>query len=151
MIVVLDAFDLFAEHARQALLYCLLDTVQSCRAGQGSRGLAVVGVTSRIVRFHSVYFSLLLSLGVAQDCLTMLEKRVKSRFSHRIIRVSPPPTVDSYMSLILSSTNIPERLEESHLQATPRKNRREPNSAQQSSWREAWRDSISVSPYGSEY
>lgn len=59
VVVVLDGFDLFAEHARQALLYCLLDTVQSCRAGEGSRGLAVVGVTSRIVSlvgFHSLLY-----------------------------------------------------------------------------------------------
>lgn len=48
-IVVLDAFDLFTAHARQALLYCLLDTVQSCRAGQGRKGVAVVGVTTRVV------------------------------------------------------------------------------------------------------
>ncbi|KAG6333768.1 hypothetical protein ID866_5316 [Astraeus odoratus] len=34
-IVILDAFDLFAHHARQSLLYCLLDTVQGCRVGQG--------------------------------------------------------------------------------------------------------------------
>ncbi|KAH7334464.1 origin recognition complex subunit 4 C-terminus-domain-containing protein [Rhizoctonia solani] len=106
VIVVLDAFDLFAEHARQALLYCLLDTVQSCRAGQGTQGLAVVGVTSRI------------------DCLTMLEKRVKSRFSHRIIRVSPPPTVDSYISFMMSTIAI---------SAT---------TTQADSWYMTWRDSI---------
>jgi len=48
-IVVLDAFDLFTSHARQALLYCLLDTVQSCRAGEGRKGVAVVGITTRVV------------------------------------------------------------------------------------------------------
>lgn len=48
-IVILDAFDLFTTHARQALLYCLLDTVQSCRAGEGRKGVAVVGVTTRVV------------------------------------------------------------------------------------------------------
>ncbi|KAF8756003.1 Origin recognition complex (ORC) subunit 4 C-terminus [Rhizoctonia solani] len=105
VIVVLDAFDLFAEHARQALLYCLLDTVQSCRAGQGSQGLAVVGVTSRI------------------DCLTMLEKRVKSRFSHRIIRVCPPSTVDSYVSLMMSALAVSARPDRRQLPATPKKKR----------------------------
>ena len=48
-IVVLDAFDLFTSHARQALLYCLLDTVQSCRAGEGRKGVAVIGITTRVV------------------------------------------------------------------------------------------------------
>lgn len=71
-IVILDTFDLFALHARQALLYCLLDTAQSCRVGAGSKGLAVVGVTTRV------------------DTLNMLEKRVKSRFSGRMLRTACP-------------------------------------------------------------
>jgi origin recognition complex subunit 4 len=71
-VVILDAFDLFAQHARQSLLYCLLDTVQSCRVGQGNNGLAVVGITTRI------------------DTINLLEKRVKSRFSGRMIRTAPP-------------------------------------------------------------
>lgn len=125
VIVVLDAFDLFAEHARQALLYCLLDTVQSCRAGQGSRGLAVVGVTSRI------------------DCLTMLEKRVKSRFSHRIIRISPPATADSYVSLVVSTMAVPDRTEKTRLLATPKKHRKDAGSVvQQASWGTSWKDAI---------
>ncbi|KAI0355340.1 hypothetical protein OH77DRAFT_1403202 [Trametes cingulata] len=75
-IVVLDGFDLFATHARQALLYCLLDTAQACRAsgggGQGgsASGMAVVGVTARV------------------DTINLLEKRVKSRFSGRMIRMA---------------------------------------------------------------
>ncbi|KAK0491064.1 origin recognition complex subunit 4 C-terminus-domain-containing protein [Armillaria novae-zelandiae] len=70
-IIILEGFDLFALHARQALLYCLLDTSQSCRAGAGSKGLAVVGLTTRV------------------DTINLLEKRVKSRFSGRILRVAP--------------------------------------------------------------
>ncbi|KAJ3815500.1 origin recognition complex subunit 4 C-terminus-domain-containing protein [Lentinula lateritia] len=69
-IVILDAFDLFTDHPRQSFLYSLLDTVQSCRAGGRNKGLAVVGVTSRM------------------DTLMALEKRVKSRFSGRMIRTS---------------------------------------------------------------
>ncbi|KAI6113651.1 origin recognition complex subunit 4 C-terminus-domain-containing protein [Pisolithus thermaeus] len=80
-IVILDAFDLFALHARQSLLYCLLDTVQSCRVGQGSNGLAVVGVTSRL------------------DAINLLEKRVKSRFSGRVLRTAPPVKLCHWMSL----------------------------------------------------
>ncbi|KAG6861587.1 hypothetical protein C0995_014494 [Termitomyces sp. Mi166 len=74
-IVILDGFDLFTLHPRQALLYCLLDTAQSCRAGAGTKGLAVIGVTSRI------------------DTIVHLEKRVKSRFSGRMIRTAPPRTL----------------------------------------------------------
>ncbi|KAF5319018.1 hypothetical protein D9611_012651 [Ephemerocybe angulata] len=69
-IVMVDAFDLFALHPRQALLYCLLDTVQACQSSNGNKGLAVIGLTSRV------------------DVVQLLEKRVKSRFSGRIVRVS---------------------------------------------------------------
>lgn len=69
-IIVIDAVDLFALHARQALLYCLFDTAQSCRVGAGTKGIAIVGVTSRI------------------DTINTLEKRVKSRFSGRIFRTA---------------------------------------------------------------
>ncbi|KAJ3741091.1 origin recognition complex subunit 4 C-terminus-domain-containing protein [Lentinula detonsa] len=69
-IVILDAVDLFTNHPRQSLLYSLLDTVQSCRAGGGNKGMAVIGVTTRM------------------DTLICLEKRVKSRFSGRMIRTS---------------------------------------------------------------
>ncbi|KAF9514671.1 hypothetical protein BS47DRAFT_855847 [Hydnum rufescens UP504] len=88
-IIILDAFDLFMGHARQALLYCLLDTVQNCRAGEGRQGVAVIGITSRV------------------DCLNMLEKRVKSRFSHRIIRCSPPSNISAYMTLARAVLKTP--------------------------------------------
>ncbi|KAJ6495324.1 origin recognition complex subunit 4 C-terminus-domain-containing protein [Mycena sanguinolenta] len=71
-IVILDAFDLFALHPRQSLLYCLLDTVQSCRAKDGNKGIAVIGMTTRV------------------DTVNLLEKRVKSRFSGRTLRTAPP-------------------------------------------------------------
>lgn len=78
-VIVLDAFDLFALHARQALLYCLLDTVQSCRVGQGCKGLAVIGLTCRV------------------DTINMLEKRVKSRFSGRMLRTACPSALDHWV------------------------------------------------------
>jgi len=78
-IVILDAFDLFALHARQSLLYCLLDTVQSCRAGNGNKGVAVIGITTRV------------------DTINLLEKRVKSRFSGRMLRTAAPPELDNWL------------------------------------------------------
>ncbi|KIJ70534.1 hypothetical protein HYDPIDRAFT_105278 [Hydnomerulius pinastri MD-312] len=80
-VVILDAFDLFAQHARQSLLYCLLDTVQSCRVGRGNNGLAVIGITTRI------------------DTINLLEKRVKSRFSGRMLRTAPPSDLQRWISL----------------------------------------------------
>lgn len=74
LLIVLDAFEQFAQRPRQALLYCLLDAVQ---AGSYGPGLAVVGMTTRV------------------DAGDALEKRVKSRFSHRIIHVHPP-SVEQY-------------------------------------------------------
>jgi origin recognition complex subunit 4 len=84
-IVILDRFDLFALHARQSLLYCLLDTVQSCRAGQGHKGVAVIGLTTRV------------------DAINLLEKRVKSRFSGRIFRTAPPQKLEDW---IMISNNV---------------------------------------------
>ncbi|WWC64824.1 uncharacterized protein I303_107438 [Kwoniella dejecticola CBS 10117] len=75
IIIVIEEFDLFTEHARQALLYCLLDVVQSIKTGpveSTGRGVAVLGVTTRV------------------DTLLLLEKRVKSRFSHRTFRIPSP-------------------------------------------------------------
>lgn len=133
VIVVLDGFDGFAAHARQALLYCLLDTVQSCRGGShsaqtydklvepftetdqgsssgtrevglvpmndgggdnevntpnGEHGLLVIGITSRV------------------DCLTLLEKRVKSRFSHRIMRVSTPSLLNAFFTFLSAVLHV---------------------------------------------
>lgn len=82
MVVILDAVDLFALHAQQALLYCLLDTAQSCRVGQGHNGIAVIGVTTRI------------------DTINLLEKRVKSRFSGRMLRTAAPTELSFWMKLI---------------------------------------------------
>ncbi|KAH7096558.1 origin recognition complex subunit 4 C-terminus-domain-containing protein [Auriculariales sp. MPI-PUGE-AT-0066] len=83
-IVVLDGLESFASHPRQALLYCLFDTAQSCRAAAGTQGLAVIAQSSRV------------------DAITLLEKRVKSRFSHRIISVSTPLEFEEYLERVKS-------------------------------------------------
>ncbi|KAJ3529850.1 hypothetical protein NMY22_g8824 [Coprinellus aureogranulatus] len=93
-VIMVDAFDLFTLHPRQALLYCLLDTVQACQSAQGNKGLAVVGITSRV------------------DVVTLLEKRVKSRFSGRVLRVSNVPREEGWMDIVrrclLSPATIPD-------------------------------------------
>jgi len=64
VIFVLDEFELFASHPRQTLLYNLFDIAQSRKAP-----IAVLGLTTRI------------------DVAESLEKRVKSRFSHRHVHL----------------------------------------------------------------
>lgn len=102
-VVILESFDLFATHARQALLYCLLDTAQACHAHSDSQanegpskryGIAVIGVSTRM------------------DTLNLLEKRVKSRFSGRLIRVSPPSSFEEYVDVAKTILQVPLTSEE---------------------------------------
>lgn len=73
LVVVLDQFDEMAQRVRQSFMYCLLDAVQS---GSYRPGFAVIGLTCRV------------------DAGDFLEKRVKSRFSHRIIHLFPLPLAE---------------------------------------------------------
>ncbi|KAK4238855.1 origin recognition complex subunit 4 C-terminus-domain-containing protein [Achaetomium macrosporum] len=73
IIFVIDEFDLFATHARQTLLYNLFDIAQARKAP-----IAVLGLTTRI------------------DVVESLEKRVKSRFSHRYVYLSLPKSLPAY-------------------------------------------------------
>ncbi|XP_026805562.1 origin recognition complex subunit 4 [Rhopalosiphum maidis] len=67
IIMVLDKFDMFCSHTNQTLLYNLFDSVQSQQ-----NPMCIIGLTSRI------------------DVIELLEKRVKSRFSHNIMMLKPP-------------------------------------------------------------
>jgi len=73
VVFVIDEFDLFATHARQTLLYNLFDIAQARKAP-----IAVLGLTTRI------------------DVVESLEKRVKSRFSHRYVYLSLPKSLPAY-------------------------------------------------------
>ncbi|XP_066596316.1 origin recognition complex subunit 4-like [Prorops nasuta] len=66
VIFILDEFDLFCTHQNQTLLYNLFDIAQSAQAP-----ICVIGITCRL------------------DVIELLEKRVKSRFSHRQIFLFP--------------------------------------------------------------
>ncbi|KAI9313932.1 origin recognition complex subunit 4 C-terminus-domain-containing protein [Dichotomocladium elegans] len=76
IVFILDEFDLFAQQSKQALLYNLFDAAQSAQ-----NPMAVIGLTCRL------------------DALSLLEKRVKSRFSHRQIYVFPPATFGDFIEL----------------------------------------------------
>lgn len=64
IVFILDEFDLFTNHPRQTLLYNLFDIAQSRKAP-----IVVIGCSTRM------------------DVIECLEKRVKSRFSHRWLLV----------------------------------------------------------------
>ncbi|KAL7287898.1 hypothetical protein TKK_0017961 [Trichogramma kaykai] len=72
IIFILDEFDLFCFHHNQTLLYNLFDVAQSAQAP-----ICVIGITSQL------------------DVIQLLEKRVKSRFSHRQIFLYPGDTSES--------------------------------------------------------
>ncbi|UPK96031.1 hypothetical protein LCI18_006966 [Fusarium solani-melongenae] len=76
IVFAIDEFDMFASHPRQTLLYNLFDIAQSRKAP-----IAVVGCTTRL------------------DVVEMLEKRVKSRFSHRYAYLSMPKSLPAYWQM----------------------------------------------------
>lgn len=73
VVFIIDEFDMFASHPRQTLLYNLFDIAQSRKAP-----VAILGCTTRL------------------DVVEMLEKRVKSRFSHRYVYLSLPRTLPAF-------------------------------------------------------
>ncbi|XP_071535723.1 origin recognition complex subunit 4 isoform X1 [Panulirus ornatus] len=73
VIFILDEFDLFCHHRNQTLLYNLFDVAQSAQAP-----ICVLGLTCRL------------------DVIELLEKRVKSRFSHRQIHLYPADKFDPH-------------------------------------------------------
>uniref|UniRef100_A0A665TCN4 Origin recognition complex subunit 4 n=1 Tax=Echeneis naucrates TaxID=173247 RepID=A0A665TCN4_ECHNA len=85
VLFVLDEFDLFAHHKNQTLLYNLFDVSQSAQAP-----IAVVGITCRL------------------DVLELLEKRVKSRFSHRQIHLLSSLTSTQYLERVQTQLSLPD-------------------------------------------
>ncbi|KAI8820474.1 origin recognition complex subunit 4 C-terminus-domain-containing protein [Fimicolochytrium jonesii] len=83
VIFVLEEVDLLANHPKQALLYNLFDMCQS-----GKNPVAVIGVTCRI------------------DFITLLEKRVKSRFSHRRVDLYPPDSMAGFLAIAQEACSL---------------------------------------------
>ncbi|KAJ0062230.1 hypothetical protein NL108_002564, partial [Boleophthalmus pectinirostris] len=84
VLFLLDEFDLFVHHKNQTLLYNLFDVSQSAQAP-----IAVVGLTCRL------------------DVLELLEKRVKSRFSHRQIHLFSDATFPDYVQRVQKQLWLP--------------------------------------------
>ncbi|KAJ5569647.1 uncharacterized protein N7459_009077 [Penicillium hispanicum] len=83
IVIMLDEFDLFATHPRQTLLYNLFDIAQARKAP-----IAVIGLTTKV------------------DVTEMLEKRVKSRFSHRYVYVPLPRSLETFSEICLASLDL---------------------------------------------
>ncbi|KAI9356968.1 origin recognition complex subunit 4 C-terminus-domain-containing protein [Zopfochytrium polystomum] len=77
VVFLIQEFDLFAAHSKQSLLYNLFDVAQVC-----GNPVLVLGLTTKM------------------DAVELLEKRVKSRFSHRSIYCYPPATVDAFLQVM---------------------------------------------------
>ncbi|BCR88068.1 origin recognition complex subunit 4 [Aspergillus chevalieri] len=83
IVILLDEFDLFVSHPRQTLLYNLFDIAQARKAP-----VAVIGSTTKV------------------DVTEMLEKRVKSRFSHRYVFVPLPRTFEMFSEICFAGLNL---------------------------------------------
>jgi origin recognition complex subunit 4 len=87
VIFILDSFDEFLTHPRQALLYNLFDIAQSRKAP-----IAVI------------------CLGRQVNAVDGLEKRVKSRFGGRILQVSRPRTLNEFWNVCEAALKVDENL-----------------------------------------
>ncbi|CAG8121709.1 unnamed protein product [Penicillium salamii] len=83
IVILLDEFDLFVTHPRQTLLYNLFDIAQARKAP-----IAVIGLTTKV------------------DVTEMLEKRVKSRFSHRYTYVPLPRSFEDFADICQGSLDL---------------------------------------------
>ncbi|KAK3753290.1 hypothetical protein QZH41_015229, partial [Actinostola sp. cb2023] len=84
ILFVLDEFDLFVHHKNQSLLYNLFDVSQSAQTP-----ICVIGLTCRL------------------DVVELLEKRVKSRFSHRQIHLFNSSSFGEYLEIVRSILSLP--------------------------------------------
>lgn len=86
VIFILEEFDLFCAHSNQTLIYNLFDVAQSAQAP-----ICVIGLTRR------------------NDVIELLEKRVKSRFSHRqIFLFNEDSDVDAKIDVFLELLKLPD-------------------------------------------
>lgn len=84
ILFVIEEFDLFAQHKNQTLLYNLFDVSQSAQTP-----VCIIGITCRL------------------DVIELLEKRVKSRFSHRQIYLSNNITFEDYVQIFRETLLLP--------------------------------------------
>jgi hypothetical protein len=100
VVFVLDEADQFALRHRQTIIYTLLDA-----SLQQQQPVSVVAMTARMVRGRTGVVGRS-SLG-KQDILDLLDKRVKSRFSHHSFVVLPPATPEAAIAFMQSALALP--------------------------------------------
>lgn len=125
VVFVMDEFDLFAARPRQTLLYNLFDIAQSRKAP-----IAVLGLTTR--------------MGVVES----LEKRVKSRFSHRYVHLPLAKSFAAFQEVCTAALLVrPEELgfEERTMLMTPRRKTEATAEPSGSDVLTTWNSGISVS------
>jgi origin recognition complex subunit 4 len=83
VIFVMDEFDLFASHPRQTLLYNLFDISQARKAP-----IAVLGLSTKV------------------DVSESLEKRVKSRFSHRYVHLPMSKNLKTFEAICKAGLEV---------------------------------------------
>ena len=93
VIFVLDEFDCFTQHHNQTLLYNLFDMSQTAHTP-----IAVIGLTCYL------------------NVIEMLEKRVKSRFSHRQIHVFNTLDYQQYTELFKTLLSLPADFSDNNYQ-----------------------------------
>lgn len=89
ILFILDEFDLFTNHKNQSLLYNLFDVSQSAQTP-----ICVIGLTCRL------------------DVVELLEKRVKSRFSHRQIHLFMSETFEDYLQVTRTVLALPSNFKD---------------------------------------
>lgn len=97
IVFILDEFDMFASHPKQSLLYNLFDTVQHQKVSSSSMKDGILDSSNPM---------LVIGLTVRQDAMDLLEKRVKSRFSHRSLYLWPPESFDSYNCILRDTLKL---------------------------------------------
>lgn len=85
VVFILDEFEAFTTHPKQALLYNLFDLVHT-----NIRPIAVIGLTSR------------------WDAFELLEKRVRSRFSNRQIHLEKIDSISTFLYVIQERLCLPD-------------------------------------------
>lgn len=85
ILFVMEEFDLFAHHKNQTLLYNLFDISQSAQTP-----ITVIGITCRL------------------DVVELLEKRVKSRFSHRQIHLFHSLSFEQTCEICVNALSLPK-------------------------------------------
>ena len=85
LIIILEEFELFTNHAKQTLLYNLFDITQT-----STTPIFVIGISSDLL------------------VLEKLEKRVKSRFSHQFLHLYSLENKTEFKSIVLDRLQIVE-------------------------------------------